>query len=69
MTSSQCYNVWRIFFKNDLIILISSEYIFIAIFSNMWPRSLIILYLDKEGHLYDKLSKVAAYKINNTFCN
>lgn len=47
----------------------SSEYIFIALFSNIWPWSLIILYLDKEGHLYDKLSEVAAYKIDNTFCN
>ena len=69
MTSSQCYDVWRILFKNDLIILISSEYIVIAILSNIWPRGLIILYLDKEGHLYDKLSEVAAYKIDNTFCN
>ena len=62
-------NVWRKFFKNDLIILMSSEYIFIALFSNIWPWGLIILYLDKEGHLYDKLSEVAAYKIDNTFCN
>lgn len=43
--------------------------IFIAIFSNIWSRGLIMSYLDEEGHLYDELSEVATYKIDNTFCN